>query len=60
MALCEVRPTLSEWGDMPHTLIQAMPLVRVWRAELGAEAERRAIEGAGRTPSSRLPEASPG
>jgi len=42
----EVRPTYSEWENMPQPLREAMTLVRVWTDEMRADAERRAADEA--------------
>ena len=45
MITAKVRPTVTEWGEMPYGLQQAFPLVYKWSAELEreeSERERRA------------------
>lgn len=50
MITAKVRPTVTEWGEMPYPLQQAFPLVYKWSAELEreeTERERRVAERRG-------------
>ena len=38
----EVRPSMTEWSDLPNTVRMALPLVRGWTAELARDAQERA------------------
>ena len=42
MEIGQVRPTMSEWVELPNTVRQAVGLCRRWRAEMEREAQEEA------------------
>jgi hypothetical protein len=45
----QVRPTLSEWQELPNTVRELAPLVRSWASAISQEEGKRQSEWEGRS-----------